>query len=118
MTKEEAIKELKKIRMSTPTPWENKREALSLAISALVKENEPAPAEADTSSGTQNILHLHDNTDSQKCQEVIKEARKRLLAIYEILSDEGRIAFELGELYHLLEVRLEEDILKAGEENE
>lgn len=108
MTKAEAIRQLQR-QVSWPLGERASIETISMAIAALVKENEPAPSANDTSSGTQNkFLQDNDNTDLQKCQEVIKEARKRLLAIYEILSDEGRIAFELGELYHLLEGRSEE----------
>lgn len=66
MTKAEAIEILN--QMLSECKEDDKRVALALATAIFEVKNEPAPAEADTSSGTQNILHLHDSTESIICQ--------------------------------------------------
>ena len=104
MTVEEAIKKLKNLEKSrdfkhylsteSPTCFS----ALSMAISALEKEKEPALQEAKTSSNN-NYSIKDDNTKLKECQEVIDLVVTELIEYYrDQLSREEQKAWELGEV--------------------
>ena len=103
MTVERAIEELKRqyaaLTMETGIPVSaNTNIALSMAISALEKEKEPALQEAKTSSNN-NYSIKDDNTKLKECQEVIDLVVTELIEYYrDQLSREEQKAWELGEV--------------------
>ena len=111
MTVEEAIEELKGLAISTIS---SKRErALSIAISALGKEKEPAPQEAETSSSKNNFIN-NDNTRLKICQDVIdKQIEDRVDYYNNQLSNDEQAVFNEGQRYRELvfvKKTLEEEI--------
>ena len=76
--------------------------AIKKAISALEKEKEPAPQEADTSSSKNNSID-NDNTKLKICQEIIEEQLESLVKYFSHqLSGEEQRAFNEGQRYREL----------------
>ena len=102
MTVERAIKGLKQLKKSnafrhylsteSPTCFS----ALSMAISALEKEKEPAPQKAETSS-------KHNNSTLKICQDIINDQIEELLGYYDCqFSDDEQEIFDKGVRYREL----------------
>ena len=98
MTVEEAIEKLKGLAISPRSSTHEEALALSMAISALEKEKEPALQEAKTSSSKNNSID-NDNTKLKECQEVIDLVATELIEYYrDQLSGEEQKAWDLGEV--------------------
>lgn len=76
----------------------------------IEQENEPAPAGTDTSS-KRNELQLNNIAKSKICQEKIENIKESLLTIYEGMTNEEQMAWELGEIFDQLR-----NVLKVGEQ--
>ena len=97
MTVEEAIRELSKLLSPYRDTVMDK--ALSIAISALEKEKEPALQEAKTSSN-KNVSIKNDNTKLKICQDIIDKQIKEILDYYDgQLSDDEQKIFDEGQRY-------------------
>ena len=78
---------------------QNEKIALSMAISALEKEKEPQPEQADKDSSKNNFIN-NDNTKLRECQEIIDDIVADLLDYYDNwLSSEEKKAWKLCFIY-------------------
>ena len=106
MTLKEAIEELKRqhaaLTMETGIPVSaDTNIALSMAISALEKEKEPALQEAKTSSNNNNSIN-NDNTKLKECQEVIEVAARILTSYVDYLPEREQELWKMGGAHALL----------------
>ena len=97
MTVEEAIKELRRQRSMMGVPAST--EAVLMAISALEREKEPQPEQADKDSSKNNSID-NDNTRLKICQDIIDKQIKEILDYYDgQLSDDEQKIFDEGQRY-------------------